>query len=109
MGRYAISLIPVKRSLPILTLITNIIGAIAVDFISGIISSKENISQNLILFTKIGICGGFTTFSTFSLEAYDLFTARQYLLGSIYLAFSVAFCIAGISCGKRLSAIIPSI
>lgn len=101
-GRYAISLMPVKSVFPVLTLITNLIGAVAIGFIAGIAGAKEDISPNLILFTKTGVCGGFTTFSTFSLEAYDLFNAKQYLFGSIYVCLSVVSCIAGIWCGKNL-------
>ena len=66
--RYAISLIPVKTEFPILTLVTNIVGAVAIGFIVGIVSEKENTSPNTVLFWKTGVCGGFTTFSTFSLE-----------------------------------------
>ena len=67
MARYAISLIPVKTGFPILTLITNIAGAILIGFIVGFTSNKDNISGNTVLFWKTGVCGGFTTFSTFSL------------------------------------------
>mgnify|MGYP000299707775 CR=1 FL=1 len=49
---------------------TNIIGAVLIGFIAGIAGSKIEISKNTILFWKTGVCGGFTTFSTFSLEAY---------------------------------------
>ncbi len=103
MGRYAISLIPVKTEFPILTLLTNIIGAVAIGFIAGIVSAKEDVSPNLVLFTKTGICGGFTTFSTFSLEAYELFDAQQYLFGSLYVCLSIVFCIVGIWFGKKIS------
>lgn len=102
-GRYSISLIPVKNVFPILTLMTNLIGAVAIGFIAGMVSAKENVSPNLILFAKTGLCGGFTTFSTFSLEAYELFDAHQYFLGSLYVCFSVVFCIIGIWCGKKIS------
>lgn len=103
MGRYAISLLPVKSIFPVLTIITNLIGAVVIGFIAGIVSTKENISPNLILFTKTGICGGFTTFSTFSLEAYDLFNTQHYLSGCIYVCLSVVFCITGIWFGKKIS------
>ena len=63
-GRYAISLIPVKTDFPVLTLITNIIGAILIGFIVGIVSNKDNASDNAVLFWKTGVCGGFTTFLT---------------------------------------------
>ena len=80
-ARYAISLIPVKTQFPVLTLVTNLIGAILIGFIVGIADMKEDISTNTVLFWKTGVCGGFTTFSTFSLEAYKLFEDKSYSLG----------------------------
>lgn len=103
--RYAISLIPVKSEFPFLTLITNIVGAIAIGFITGIIFEKENVSPNMTLFWKTGVCGGFTTFSTFSLEALNLIENRSYALGGLYITLSVLFCIIGVYCGKKLSLI----
>ena len=48
-ARYAISLIPVKTDFPILTLITNILGAILIGFVVGITSNRERVSDNKIL------------------------------------------------------------
>ena len=76
-GRYVISLMPVKTEFPILTLITNIIGAVLIGFITGVVSSREDVSQRTILFWKTGVCGGFTTFSTFSLEAFSLLEKKS--------------------------------
>ena len=69
MGRYAISLISSKNTFPFLTLATNIIGAILIGFVVGIVAAKEDVSQNSVLFWKTGVCGGFTTFSTFSIRS----------------------------------------
>lgn len=104
--RYAISLIPVKTEFPILTLVTNIVGAVAIGFIVGIVSEKENTSPNIVLFWKTGVCGGFTTFSTFSLEAVTLFENKMYCLSGLYVALSVAFCLLGVFCGKRLASVV---
>ena len=102
-GRYAISLIPVKTEFPILTLITNILGAILIGFIVGVVSNRDDVSQNTILFWKTGVCGGFTTFSTFSLEAFNLFEKKSYLAGGAYVILSVTFCILGVLCGRKLA------
>lgn len=103
MGRYAISLIPIKTEFPILTLITNIVGAVIIGFIVGIVSEKNDVSPNWVLFWKTGVCGGFTTFSTFSLEAVTLFENKSFLLGGLYIMLSVIGCIIGVWSGKRLS------
>lgn len=104
-GRYAISLIPIKTAFPLLTLVTNIAGAILIGFIAGVVSSNDNVSPNTVLFWKTGVCGGFTTFSTFSLETYSLFENKEYLQGSLYVVLSVVCCLAGIFLGKKLSSL----
>jgi CrcB protein len=100
-SRYAISLIPVKSQFPILTLITNFIGAVLIGFVVGFAQSK-NFSKNTILFWKTGICGGFTTFSTFSLEAFNLFENKMYGFCAAYVLLSVIGCIFGVWCGKKI-------
>ncbi len=105
-ARYAISLIPIKTGFPILTLITNILGAVLIGFIVGVTSNREGISNNAILFWKTGVCGGFTTFSTFSLEAFNLFEKKQYAAGGIYVVLSCGCCILGILLGKKIASMI---
>ena len=101
--RYAVSLIPVRTSFPVLTLLTNILGAVLIGFIAGAAGGGEDVSPNTVLFWKTGVCGGFTTFSTFSLEAFSLLENHQISAGILYIALSVVFCIAGILCGRRLA------
>ena len=102
-GRYAISLMPVKEEFPVLTLITNVLGAILIGFIAGVAAGNADTSENAVLFWKTGVCGGFTTFSTFSLEALTLLEKKAYLAGSCYIILSVVFCLAGVICGRRLA------
>ena len=95
--RYLVSIIPYKGDFPILTLVTNLIGALAIGFISGI--AEKKLSDNAVLFLKTGVCGGFTTFSTFSLEAYKLFESNHAVLAVIYSVLSVGLCILGVFAG----------
>lgn len=103
MGRYAISLIPIKTGFPVLTLITNIAGAILIGFIVGIVNLREDISPHTALFWKTGVCGGFTTFSTFSLEAVSLLERGAYWAGGLYIALSVICCMTGVLCERALA------
>ena len=97
--RYLIGLIPVNEVFifPIKTLIINIIGCIAIGAITVAVSKNISIHLSLILFMKVGVCGGFTTFSTFALETADLmkmghiFTAFTYIILSVVLGVSVIF------------------
>lgn len=107
MGRYAISLIPIKTGFPILTLVTNIVGAVLIGFIVGAAVSRDDISPNTVLFWKTGVCGGFTTFSTFSLEAFTLLENKAYFAGGIYIVLSIISCILGVLWGRRLATVLP--
>lgn len=90
--RYLIGLIPIKNpeSFPIHTFIINMVGAFAIGCIAFAVSKNENIDPKLLLFLKIGICGGFTTFSTFSLETAELIKGGSIVIAVIYVIASVA-------------------
>ena len=67
----------IKGLFPALTLITNVLGAAAIGCIAGM-AARRGGHEQLVLFLKTGVCGGFTTFSTFSLETYDLLNRGHY-------------------------------
>ena len=66
--RYGMSLLPVlqRGAFPLPTLLTNLLGAILIGLVVGAGQRWANLSPTLLLFLRVGVCGGFTTFSTFS-------------------------------------------
>ena len=81
MGRYSLGLIPLGGELPLMTLLINFLGSVA---IGAIVETSElaagALSREAVLFLKVGLCGGFTTFSTFSLETLELIEGGQYAI-----------------------------
>ena len=68
----------------------------------GRIDCPHALPAPAVLFLKTGVCGGFTTFSTFSLEAVGLLESGQWLKGGGYVLASVALCLAGVVLGRAL-------
>lgn len=99
--RYGISLIPLKNHFPILTLITNILGAFIIGMVVGLFE-KQYLSSQIHLFLKTGLCGGFTTFSTFSLETLTLLENDMIFIAIVYALISVVGCIMGVYLGKMI-------
>lgn len=89
--RYLISLIPIKNpiSFPVNTFIINIVGAFAIGCIAFVMTKNESIDSRLLLFLKIGICGGFTTFSTFAIETTELIKGGSIITAVIYVILSI--------------------
>jgi fluoride exporter len=81
---------------PFGTLAVNLIGSIILGFMIFGLDEKELISPTLKLFIGIGFCGGFTTFSTFSLETYSLIRNAEFLIAGINILANVILTILGI-------------
>ena len=101
-GRYGLSLLPWKGAFPLLTLLINFLGAVAIGFLSGLFSQRL-LGERGKLFWQTGVCGGFTTFSTFSLESLTLLEKGRWLTGGMYMALSVALCVVGVLAGQGLA------
>ncbi len=89
--RYLFGLIPVNETFafPIKTLLINVLGCIAIGVIALFTTKHTGYDQGLILFLKVGVCGGFTTFSTFALETTDLMRSGHFLMALVYVLISV--------------------
>ena len=55
------------------------------------------------LFVSTGILGGFTTFSTFSLETFGLIEESRYALAGAYALGSVVVCVVGVCLGRMIA------
>ena len=102
--RYLIGQIPAlqKGMLPYQTLLVNVAGAIIIGMIVKYCQVHSGVNPQLLLFLKVGLCGGFTTFSTFALESADMVHSGSYLLMFVYAAVSVVLCLGGVFFGQWL-------
>lgn len=89
--RYSITEFPIKENFvfPINTLLINLIGSLIIGLIFVYISDYNINNLNANLFLKVGFCGGFTTFSTFTQESFQLFESGSILLAVLYISLSV--------------------
>ena len=98
--RYFMTFLPLSMDFPVKTMLTNLGGAIVIGLVVGLASGHQEISPGVVLFLKTGVCGGFTTFSTFSLETLTLFEKQRVFEGTLYVVISVVTCILGVCVGK---------
>ncbi|MGO9451665.1 MAG: fluoride efflux transporter CrcB [Candidatus Binataceae bacterium] len=104
-GRYYASRLVMELSggtFPMGTMFVNVTGAIVIGFIAELASpdSRFLVSPQARLFLMTGICGGYTTFSTFSLETVALLGDGQWLSASLNAVGSVLLCIGAVWVGS---------
>ena len=89
--RYLLGLIPVSEMsvFPVKTFMINITGCILIGILAVTASKSVEMSPQMMLFLKVGLCGGFTTFSTFALETADLMKAGHMGTAFVYFVLSV--------------------
>ncbi|KMO31732.1 camphor resistance protein CrcB [Methylobacterium variabile] len=82
---------------PFGTMLINIVGSVLMGALTGWFAARGGVPQAWRLFLTTGILGGFTTFSTFSLEAFLLWERGAHGAALAYVAVSVAAGIAGVA------------
>jgi CrcB protein len=88
------------------TLLVNLIGSAAIGFLGGCFAAEGPLAgqANLRLFLMVGVLGGFTTFSSFSLENMTLLRSGEARLAVLYViasnGFGIALAFAGYALAK---------
>lgn len=101
--RYGLNLLPFSPTWPLATFLTNVLGAFVMGLIVGLSEERKLLSPNVTLFWKVGFCGGFTTFSSFSLETVRLVDQQNYGLALVYSVSSVLICLIALMFGRYLA------
>ncbi len=92
--RYLCSFIKVPLwDFPFITLGINFVGSFAIMFFAGFFAYTAPLDERWMLFLRVGLCGGFTTFSTFSAETLALLEGGEVAVGITYAALSCALCV----------------
>ena len=108
LARYLISVaaVPFSHTLPWGTILINVSGSFAIGFFGTLTLSQGRypLPETAKLFIMVGFCGGFTTFSSFSLQTLDLMRYGSLTRALINVAASVVLCVGAVAIGHALAA-----
>jgi CrcB protein len=93
----------VGTGFPTGTLVVNALGCLLMGLIAGTFAFRGHLPQEMRLFLTTGILGGFTTFSTFSLDAALLWERGETGLAALYVGASLLLSLAGVAAGLALT------
>ena len=85
------------------TLGVNVLGSLAIGALSGWLAHGAGNAAAIRAFAVVGFCGGFTTFSTFSNEAFRMLESSQWGLFAGYAALSLIAGLAAVGLGYAIS------
>jgi len=88
------------------TLFINVSGSMFIGFFATFSGPEGRliVAPGARLFVMTGICGGYTTFSTFSFETLRLLQDREWGYAALNISASVALCLVGVWLGHQLAA-----
>ena len=112
-GRYWLSGLIADRfgsTFPWGTIIVNISGCLVIGFFNTLTGTEGRwlVSPAARTFFMIGICGGYTTFYSFSLQTLNLVNDGEWLYAGANILYSVALCLAGVWLGHTLAVYLNS-
>lgn len=94
-----------SANFPFGTVLINVVGSFVIGYFGTLTlqSGKYPASDNTRLFVMVGICGGFTTFSSFSLQTFDLLRTGAWGKAIANAVLSVLLCIGAVAVGHILA------
>lgn len=87
------------------TLLVNVTGSVAIGFFAGLTGPEGRVfaPPTVRQFFMLGVCGGYTTFSSFSLQTLHLAGSGEWVRAGANVAGSVVLCLAGVWAGHVLA------
>lgn len=103
--RYLMGLIPIpeRTAFPVVTLLVNVLGALAIGVLAGLAARLKGLDPDLMAFLRVGVCGGFTTFSAFALEITNLMGSGRPWMCAAYMVLSLLFGVAAVLAGRAIA------
>jgi CrcB protein len=90
------------------TLIINVTGSFLIGLFVGLFAPRLNLPQAMRIFLTVGICGGYTTFSTFSLDAFYLMERGEAFASSAYMIGSVVLSVGALVAAMQIIRALPN-
>ncbi|WP_235297570.1 fluoride efflux transporter CrcB [Portibacter marinus] len=90
-----------SQKFPYGTLLVNVVACLILGYLIGI-TSKGMLSNEMKLLLMVGLCGGFSTFSTFSAESFQLYNTGAVWSALLYMACSFVICLFAIYLGLMM-------
>lgn len=106
MGRYLLGTLVPVTTVPLGVLSANLIGAFVLGVLVGFGAQGQQMPEAVRLLVVVGVLGGFTTFSSFAMEAILLSERGMSLLGLLYVLISVIGALALMWLGMKLPRLI---
>ena len=108
LARFALSaaLLPYSKFLPWGTIVINIVGSFVIGLFGTLTLAHGRfpVSDSTRLFVVVGLCGGFTTFSAFSLQTLELLRSGAVVRALVNVLLSVALCLGAVALGHCMAA-----
>src|SRR5579862_8300106 len=110
-GRYLLSGVVARtigETFPWGTLVINVTGSFVIGFFGALTGPDGRwfLGSTARQFVMIGMCGGYTTFSSFSLQTLNLANDGEWFRAAANIGFSVALCLAAVWIGVALASLI---